>query len=201
MVLLWQFEGGKPYEVLLDALESAQGHCLLLPCKMDCEEVLRLFARQCALEVVSLWDAPDVVRRYLETGEESLRNAARCAAWSVASRPAAARCATVRSAAAASAAAGAVAVTAARSASAWSVVAMRFAVRPGVARSTAASMKRAQSQRLATLLATHICPVPEELHKRVEQYHQLCDEQPELAPLYVGLWWAKGLEGLDGVEV
>lgn len=42
--------------------------------------ILREFARWCALSVVHLWDAPDVVRQYLETGDESLSEAAR-AAW------------------------------------------------------------------------------------------------------------------------
>ena len=35
--------------------------------------ILREFARWCALSVVHLWDAPDVVRQYLETGDETLR--------------------------------------------------------------------------------------------------------------------------------
>ena len=36
--------------------------------------VLREFARWCAMEVIGLWDAPDVVRRYLQTGDESTFN-------------------------------------------------------------------------------------------------------------------------------
>jgi hypothetical protein len=40
------------------------------------DEVLRAFARKAALSVIHLWDAPDVVRQYLETGDESLRAAA-----------------------------------------------------------------------------------------------------------------------------
>lgn len=43
------------------------------------EALLRGWARWCALQVIHLWDAPDVVRRYLETGDESLRAAARAA--------------------------------------------------------------------------------------------------------------------------
>ena len=38
----------------------------------DASDVLRKFARMCALDVVHLWDAPDVVVRYLKTGDESL---------------------------------------------------------------------------------------------------------------------------------
>ena len=49
--------------------------------RIDATDLLRKFARQCALDVIHLWDAPDVVRRYLETGDESLRAAARDAAW------------------------------------------------------------------------------------------------------------------------
>ena len=47
--------------------------------EIDATELLREHARWCALQVIELWDAPDVVRRYLESGEESLRAAARAA--------------------------------------------------------------------------------------------------------------------------
>ena len=46
----------------------------------NAEELLRLFARQCALLVVHLWDCPDIVKRYLEIGDESIRDAAWAAA-------------------------------------------------------------------------------------------------------------------------
>ena len=45
------------------------------------EKLLRDWGRWCALQVIHLWDAPDVVRQYLETGDEALRDAARDAAW------------------------------------------------------------------------------------------------------------------------
>jgi hypothetical protein len=48
------------------------------------EQVLRKFARMCALDVLHLWDAPDIVVRYLKTGDESIRAAARDAAWDAA---------------------------------------------------------------------------------------------------------------------
>ena len=51
----------------------------------DATDVLRLFARRCALDVVHLWDAPDVVLKYLKTGDESLRAAAWTAARDAAS--------------------------------------------------------------------------------------------------------------------
>ena len=48
---------------------------------IDATDLLLRFARMCALDVIHLWDAPDVVVRYLKTGDESLRDAARIAAW------------------------------------------------------------------------------------------------------------------------
>ena len=47
------------------------------------KETLREFARWCALQVIDLWDAPDVVYEYLKTGDETLRDAARAAAWGI----------------------------------------------------------------------------------------------------------------------
>lgn len=44
--------------------------------RVDAEDLLRDFARRCALDVIDLWDAPEVVREYLETGDESLREGA-----------------------------------------------------------------------------------------------------------------------------
>ena len=51
--------------------------------RFDATTMLRAFARQCALDVIHLWDAPQVVRDYL-TGDDSLRDAARAAAWAAA---------------------------------------------------------------------------------------------------------------------
>jgi hypothetical protein len=94
---------------LLDALNYAPGHTLCrvemrdivaedddklvarsrtILWRIDAEPVLRQFARDCALEVLHLWAAPDVVVEYLLTGDESLRaaarDAARAAAWDAA---------------------------------------------------------------------------------------------------------------------
>ena len=44
------------------------------------ESWMRKFARECASDVLHLWDAPQVVRDYLATGEESQRAAAEAAA-------------------------------------------------------------------------------------------------------------------------
>jgi hypothetical protein len=59
--------------------------------RVDGEQLLRKFARSCALDVIHLWKAPPIVRQYLETGDESIRaaagaaeNAARAAAWAAA---------------------------------------------------------------------------------------------------------------------
>lgn len=50
---------------------------------VDDEELLREFARMCALDVIHLWNAPDVVVQYLKTGDEALRGAALDAAGDV----------------------------------------------------------------------------------------------------------------------
>jgi hypothetical protein len=49
--------------------------------RIDREQVLRAFARWCALQVVHLWDAPDVVIEYLTTGNEEIGYTAWYAAW------------------------------------------------------------------------------------------------------------------------
>jgi hypothetical protein len=51
----------------------------------DATDVLRRFARRCALDVVHLWDCPDIVYKWLRTGDESIRDAAYdAAAWDAA---------------------------------------------------------------------------------------------------------------------
>ena len=50
----------------------------------DATDILRDYARRCALDVIHLWDAPDIVVRYLKTGDESIRAAAWDAAWAAA---------------------------------------------------------------------------------------------------------------------
>lgn len=54
--------------------------------RVDATDVLREFARDCALDVLHLWATPetpgiDTVVEYLLTGDESLRDAAQAAAW------------------------------------------------------------------------------------------------------------------------
>jgi hypothetical protein len=75
---------------------------------IDATELLRRFARQQALSVIHLWDAPPIVKEYLETRDERLQaaaaGAARDAAWAA---RAAANAAAEAAWAAANAAAGA----------------------------------------------------------------------------------------------
>jgi hypothetical protein len=95
---------------------------------IDAEPLLREFARKCALSVIHLWDAPEVVKQYLTTGDDSLRAAARDAAareaaWAAraAAREAAwaARAAAREAAARAAARAAGAAAWAALEAAAW----------------------------------------------------------------------------------
>jgi hypothetical protein len=101
--------------VLLDALYCAPGYTVCRvrisgdvierPDKLVASErtivwrakvkrLISAFARQQALKVAHLWEIPDVVRQYLETGDESLRLAAANAAASAATSAAYATSAT-----------------------------------------------------------------------------------------------------------
>jgi hypothetical protein len=52
--------------------------------RQDLTPFLREFARAQALSVIQNWDAPEVVKQYLTTGDESIRSAAESATWSAA---------------------------------------------------------------------------------------------------------------------
>ena len=52
--------------------------------KVEADPILRKFARMCALDVIHLWDAPDIVKKYLKTGKEEYRAAAWAAAGAAA---------------------------------------------------------------------------------------------------------------------
>ena len=43
---------------------------------IDVSETLRKFARMCALDVIDMWEAPDIVIRYLTTGDKSIQASA-----------------------------------------------------------------------------------------------------------------------------
>ena len=86
---------------LIDALEYAPGSTIcrvecsaparedtdkcvsdrrLILWRVDGDALLRKFARRQALSVAHLWEMPAVVKQYLETGDEALRDAAKGAA-------------------------------------------------------------------------------------------------------------------------
>jgi hypothetical protein len=48
------------------------------------DQIFRRFARLVAWTHLDKWDAPEIVRQWLETGDESIRDAARDAAWAAA---------------------------------------------------------------------------------------------------------------------
>ena len=77
--ILWEVElGGK---ILVGDNKMCATHRTYLR-EINCEEILREFARWCALQVIHLWDCPSVVKEYLETGNPELRAAAAwAAAW------------------------------------------------------------------------------------------------------------------------
>ena len=53
---------------------------------LDATDILSRFARKCALDVIHLWDAPEVVIQYLKTGNDDIRAAAWDAAWDAQNR-------------------------------------------------------------------------------------------------------------------
>jgi len=120
----------------------------------DATEVLRRFARACALDVVHLWDAPEVVVRYLRTGDESIRAAAYSAAHAPAAHAATAATyaavSAARSATAAHVAAHAAAHAAARSAA--SAAATYAAATYAATAATYAAARDRQRRRLASMV-------------------------------------------------
>ena len=48
---------------------------------IDATDLLDGYTRWCALRIIDRWDAPDIVRRFLETGDDTLRSEAIKAAW------------------------------------------------------------------------------------------------------------------------
>ena len=47
--------------------------------RFDATELMDSFARECALSVIHLWDAPEIVIKYLKTGDPKLKDASRAA--------------------------------------------------------------------------------------------------------------------------
>lgn len=90
-IMAWRFEPSTvPIKRLIDALGTAKSpilHRVHLEKRttlwsMDCTDILRTFARQCALDAIRIsgCEAPPVVMEYLTTGTETLRVAAEAAA-------------------------------------------------------------------------------------------------------------------------
>lgn len=51
---------------------------------INATDLLRKFARMCASDVLHLWKPPEIVKHYLKTGDESIRETAWDAAWDAA---------------------------------------------------------------------------------------------------------------------
>jgi hypothetical protein len=117
--------------------------------RIDAEPVLLAFARWCAVRVAHRWDAPEIVLRYLRTGDESILAAAMAAAM------AATRDASMAAArAAAWAAAMAAAMAATRDASmAASTAPARAAAWDAAMAATRAAAWDAQRTQLARMVA------------------------------------------------
>jgi len=114
---------------------------------IDATKILRKFARMCALDVIHLWDAPDVVVRYLKTGDEALRDATRIAAWDASS----ARASGAASSAEAAAMDAAWAAWAAARSAAWAAArSAAWATAKDAARDAAMQGKRVRLARMVT---------------------------------------------------
>ena len=47
--------------------------------RVEADPILNMFARMCASDVLHFWDAPEIVKEYLKTGEEKIKAAAAAA--------------------------------------------------------------------------------------------------------------------------
>ena len=71
----------KPYGSPVDKFAARKRKIIAT---IDAEDLLWEFTRKCALNVIHLRDAPDVVKQYLTTGDELLRATPWDAAWAAA---------------------------------------------------------------------------------------------------------------------
>jgi hypothetical protein len=69
-----------------DPVDKYVGRKRKILATIDATQLLWDFARWCALSVADKWDCPPTVRKYLETGDETLRAAAWDAAWAAQSK-------------------------------------------------------------------------------------------------------------------
>ena len=115
--------------------------------RIDGEELLREFARKCALDVIHLWDAPQIVIDFLQTGDPKLQAAARAAAEAAAwdAAWAAAGDAAWAAAEAAGAAAG-------NAWAAWAAGAAAGAAARAAGAASRAASRAAQNQRLESMV-------------------------------------------------
>jgi hypothetical protein len=141
-----------------DPIDKWAGRERRIIASLDATDLLRAFARHCALDVLRLWRAPQSVRDYLEAGDEAKRDAAwnaasaaaSVAAWDAAwDAASAAASAAARAAAwdAASAAASAAARDAAWDA-AWAAASAAASAAARAAASAAASAAARAAQRV-----------------------------------------------------
>ena len=70
--------------IVTEQTDKGVSHERKIGARFDATDLLWDMARWSSLQVIHLWDAPQVVRDYLTTGDESLRAAARAAAWDAA---------------------------------------------------------------------------------------------------------------------
>jgi hypothetical protein len=134
----------------------------------DAEAMLGPFARRQALTVASTWKMPEVVRQYLETGDETIRSAALSAARSAAAENVATR---------RSAAESAAFLSAARSASVTGTVwlAARSAARSAV-QSAASSAARGASPTTATRSVAYSAAESAALSAARQMFNEMVEE-------------------------
>ena len=139
-------------EIDAEDVDKLVCRCRRIVARFDATGILRAFARRCALDVIDLWDAPQVVRDYLTTGDESLRDAAGNAAYATRAAAYAAR------AAAYAARAASYAARAASYAAGTAVYAVADAVYAAGAAVFAAgdAARAAQRERFARLVADYL---------------------------------------------
>jgi hypothetical protein len=124
--------------------------------RFDATELLRADARTSALSVIHLWKAPDVVRQYLETGDEELRPGVRAAAYAAAYAVFTARAARTAAYAARTAASVATgAAYAARTAATAAYAAVAYSATAGAARAAAGAARAAAATRAAGVANAH----------------------------------------------
>ncbi len=74
-------DGKTPLEILDLPIPAEDRIWVMTRPGMVPEHIQDEFARKCALSVIHLWNAPNVVKRFLETGDKSLLEASVDASW------------------------------------------------------------------------------------------------------------------------